>query len=442
VAGREQLARIELWGATIGGAYWDAERQLAFFQYDPAFLRSNIELAPFVMPLADRVYSFPELAYESFRGLPGMLADSLPDRFGHKVIDAWLVQEGIAPEHFTPLDRLCYIGTRGMGALEFRPVRYRAMKSAPLDIGRLVTLANEILNERALFAARLEGDGPARARAMSDILQVSASAGGARAKALIAWNPHTNEVRSGQVAAPEGFGYWLLKFDGISNNRDKELLADPQGYGQIEYAYYLMARSAGIEMMECRLLRENGRHHFMTRRFDRTDEGGKLHLQSLCALRHFDFNLAGAYGYEQAFDTIERLGLGHSALEEQFRRMVFNVAARNQDDHTKNIAFLMDRAGRWRLAPAFDVNFAFNPEGQWTSQHQMSVNGKRREIGLDDLLAVADRFRIRLHPAKQIVAAVDQAIAAWPRFARQAGVEQQRATGIGGQHLRFAVERV
>src|SRR5690606_19277586 len=318
MAGRAQLAEVVLWGARVGAVSWDPERQLASFQYDRAFQTSGIELAPLTMPLSDRVYSFPELNRESFRGLPGMLADALPDRFGNTRIEAWLIREGRSLADFSPVERLLYIGSRAMGALEFRPARYsRKRRSEPLDVAELVELANAVLSDRAAMATSLAGDDNDRRQALNDILQVGVSAGGARAKAVIAWNPDTNEVRSGQVAAPPGFSYWILKFDGVRENRDKEALADPLGFGLIEYGYYLMARAAGIDMNESRLLRENGRAHFMTRRFDRTDDGARLHMQSLCALAHYDFNAAGAYGYEQALAVIERLGLGKAALEQQ-----------------------------------------------------------------------------------------------------------------------------
>lgn len=430
-----RIAQVMLWGAPIGAVSWDAERGLAAFEYEPAFCTSGIELAPLTMPLAENaVYSFTALNPDTYHGLPGLLADSLPDKFGNAVIDAWLVRQGIAKKDFSPLDRLCYIGTRGMGALEFRPANYsRKRKAQPVAVDELVALANEVLSDRA--ALRVELDDEDKQQTMNDILQVGVSAGGARAKAIIAWNPQTNEVRSGQVKAPEGFGYWLLKFDGITRNRDKEALADPQGYGLIEFAYYLMVTAAGIKMDECRLLKENGRHHFMARRFERTDEGEKLHMQTLCGMAHYDFNAAGAYGYEQALAVIETLKLGKDAIEQQFKRMVFNVAARNQDDHTKNIAFLMDKAGRWSLSPAYDVNLAFNPHGQWTHLHQMSVNGKRKDITRDDLLAVAERFRITKPRAINIIADVANAITRWPEFAQEAGVPENNINRIAKLHI-------
>jgi serine/threonine-protein kinase HipA len=434
MARRGTVAEIRLWGARIGAVSWDPDRELGTFEYAPEFRDSGIKVAPLTMPLGPRIYEFPQLARESFHGLPGLLADSLPDKFGHAVVDAWLARTGRSAADFSPVDRLLYIGTRAMGALQFQPARARREAGHELDVAELVELASEILTRREHFHAELGRGGNERRDAMNDILQVGVSAGGARAKAIVAWNPETNEVRSGQVPAPEGFGYWLIKFDGVSHNRDKEALADPQGYGLIEYAYYHMARAAGIEMNECRLLSENGRHHFMTQRFDRTARGDRLHMLSLSGIAHLDFNQAGAHGYEQTFQVIEELGLGKDAIEEQFLRMVFNVAARNQDDHTKNIAFLMDRRGRWSLSPAYDLTLAYNPHGRWTRRHQMSINGKRENITRDDLLTVAERFRITLPRANKFIDQVADAVARWPEFAEEAGVDAARIREIARLH--------
>lgn len=414
------VAEVKLWGRTIGAVSLEDGRRYAAFQYDPEFARSGIELSPINMPLADRVYAFPQLPEKTFHGLPGLLADSLPDQFGNILIDAWLATQGRTPGSFNAVERLCYIGTRGMGALEFAPAlgpKPRAAKK--IEIDALVKLASEVLTHRNHLKATFATE--QRRKALSDILRVGTSAGGARAKAVIAWNRRTNEVRSGQVAAGPGFDYWLLKFDGVSGNKDKEL-EDPKGYGAIEYAYSLMAAAAGITMSECRLLEEGGRRHFMTRRFDRLESGEKLHMQSLCALAHFDFNVAGAYSYEQAFLTIRQLNLPMATVEEQFRRMAFNIIARNQDDHVKNVAFLMDKAGRWSLAPAFDVTYSFNPEGHWTSTHQMSVNGKRDGFTLDDFRACARTAQMKRGRAETIVEEVTSAVSKWPEYAEQAKV--------------------
>ena len=412
-------AEVKLWGRTIGAVALEAG-QTAAFEYDPAFVRSGIELSPLTMPLSNRVYTFPELSAASFYGLPGLLADSLPDRFGHALIDAWLATQGRPPESFNAVERLCYVGRRGTGALEFAPVLGpQNRRPSPLKVDRLVELASAVLSRRGSLATSF--DVPHRKDALIDILRVGTSAGGARAKAIIAWHPATNEVRSGQVAAGEGFEYWLLKFDGVRGNRDKEL-EDPQGYGAVEYAYWKMAVDAGIAMNECRLFEENGRQHFMTRRFDRTAEGEKLHMQSLGALAHYDFNLAGAYGYEQALAVIRRLGLSMDAVEQQFRRMAFNIVARNQDDHVKNIAFLMDKSGRWSLSPAFDVTYSYNPRGPWTASHQMTLNGQRDGFQLDDFRACARAASMKRGRAEAILEEVRRVVSRWPDYADGAGL--------------------
>jgi serine/threonine-protein kinase HipA len=431
------VAEVRLWGRTIGAVSLEEGAVSAAFQYEPAFLASGIQVAPLTMPLAERIYQFPSLAEPSFHGLPGLLADSLPDRFGNALIDAWLATQGRRPESFNAVERLCYIGVRGMGALEFAPATARPLaRSASVEVDELVKLASDVLTHRASLEVSFAPG--RRHEGLEEILRVGTSAGGARAKAIIAWNRDTNEVRSGQVKAPPGFDYWLLKFDGVSANQDKEL-EDPQGYTVIEYAYALMAAAAGIEMTESRLLEEGGRRHFMTRRFDRLSDGGKLHMQSLGALAHFDFNSAGAYSYEQALDAIKRLGLPMHAREQQFRRMIFNVVARNQDDHVKNIAFLMDKAGEWSLSPAFDVTYAYNPAGLWTSRHQMTINGKRDDFTHADFEAVAETAGLRRGRAAAILAEVVDTVKEWPRYARTAGVRAAQRDRIAATlRLKFS----
>jgi serine/threonine-protein kinase HipA len=422
------IAEVRLWGRRVAAVSMADATGVAAFQYDPEFVHSGIELSPIVLPLSSRIYSFPSLPRISFHGLPGLLADSLPDKFGNALIDAWLATQGRTPESFDPVERLCYIGMRGMGALEFAPATGpRPRRSTRIRVDALVTLASEILMHRSTISASFTQR--RRSEALKEILRVGTSAGGARAKAIIAWNPETNEVRSGQVMAPEGFGYWLLKFDGVSGNRDKEM-EDPKGYTVIEYAYSLMAQAAGIEMTECRLLEEGGRRHFMTRRFDRTSDGGKIHMQSLAALAHLDFNAAGANSYEQAFDMIRRLKLPMHAVEQQFRRMMFNVVARNQDDHVKNIAFLMDRQGEWSLAPAFDLTYAYNPDGRWTNHHQMTINGKQDEFTLEDFRACAATAGLRRGRVEAILDQVRAAVARWPVYAEQAQLRPSRRDSI------------
>ncbi len=414
------VAEVRLWGRTIGAVSQDDDTDIAAFEYEPAFARSNIEISPLMMPLKSRVYSFPELSRKTFHGLPGLLSDSLPDKFGNALIDAWLATQGRNPESLNVIERLCYTGTRGMGALEFAPATGPKDRLATtIQIDKLVDLASEVLTHRNnLKTSFADKSGE---QALRDILRVGTSAGGARAKAIIAWNPSTNEVRSGQIPAGTGFEYWLLKFDGVSGNKDKEL-EDPKGYGLIEYAYSKMATDAGINMSQCRLFKENNRHHFMTRRFDRLANGEKLHMQSLCALAHYDYNLAGAFAYEQALLVIRQLGLSMSAIEEMFRRMVFNIIARNQDDHVKNIAFLMDKAGSWSLSPAFDLTYSFNPAGTWTASHQMTMNGKRDNFTLEDFKACAKNAAMKRGRAKIIVNEVLEAVSRWRNYADEVGV--------------------
>ncbi len=415
------LAKVILWGRTIGAVSLEDNSEIAAFQYTPEFVGSRIEVSPIAMPLGDSIYQFPELPKNTFHGLPGLLADSIPDKFGNALIDAWLARQGRTPGSFNSVERLCYTGSRGMGALEFVPSKGPQAKSAQLiDIDILVQLASDILRQRNELDVSFQND-VAAGNALTDILRVGTSAGGARAKAVIAWNPLTNEVRSGQVKAGDGFEYWLLKFDGVSGNKDKEL-DDPQGYGAIEYAYYLMAVEAGINMTECRLLEENGRRHFMTKRFDRLSNGEKLHMQSLCGLAHYDFNAAGAYGYEQALLIMRQLKLPMAAIEEQYRRMVFNILARNQDDHVKNIAFLMDKKGVWTLAPAFDMTYSYNPAGAWTSTHQMTLNGKRVGFTIEDFKACAETASLKRGRAESIVSDVRKAVSKWTEFATEASV--------------------
>jgi serine/threonine-protein kinase HipA len=390
------------------------------------------------MPLSRRIYQFPSLAEVSFHGLPGLLADSLPDKFGNALIDAWLATQGRRSESFNAIERLCYIGVRGMGALEFAPAKGPPLRrSTKVNVDELVRLASQVLTHRSSLQVSFAPG--RRHEGLQEMLRVGTSAGGARAKAIVAWNRETNEVRSGQVKAPVGFDYWLLKFDGVSANRDKEL-EDPKGYTVIEYAYALMAADAGIEVSECRLLEENGRRHFMTRRFDRMSDGGKLHMQSLAALGHFDFNSAGAYAYEQAFDVIKRLGLSMHAREQQFRRMIFNVVARNQDDHVKNIAFLMDKTGAWSLSPAFDVTYAYNAEGRWTSRHQMTINGKTDDFTREDFTAVAQVAGLKRGRPETILTEVMDTIKEWPRYAKSAGVAVSQRDRIA-RTLRLKFDR-
>ena len=418
-----EAAEVFLWGRRIGVASRLDGVPYVSFAYDADFREMVIEPSPLMMPVGVGPYSFPSLPQMSFHGLPGMLSDSVPDKFGNAVIGAWLTSQGRLPDSLTPIERLCYTGIRGMGALEYKPALFQKENEAEeIHVDALAELANEVLKCRKSAVAKLVPD----MKRYSSILKVGSSAGGARAKALIGWNEATGEVRSGQVALPEGFGYWLIKFDGLTGNGDKEG-DDKWGYGRIEYAYYLMARAAGIEMTECRLW---NRRHFMTRRFDRLPDGGKLHMQTLGAMAHLDFNDPTAYSYEQAFRVTRRVVNDARANEQLFRHMAFNVLAWNCDDHVKNISYLMNRRGEWRLAPAYDECYAHNPDGDWTSRHQMSVNGKRIGITDDDILSCAPFANMRERKARAVLDEIKDAVRAWPQFAAEAEVRDEYVASI------------
>lgn len=423
---------VKLWGTTIGALSQENDN-FASFEYNPDFVRSGIEPAPITMPVrAGVIYRFPNLSSATFHNLPGLFVDSIPDKFGNKIIDQWLAQNGREPGSFSALERLCYTGSRGMGALEFYPaIHPNFIESEPLEIERLRALAANILDQRKKIKVKLR-----EKEIFEQIIKVGTSAGGARAKVLIAYNEATNTVISGQVRAPEGFGYWLLKFDDIENNRDKEN-ADPAGFGALEYTYSEIAKEAGIEMTECQLLTDGNHRHFMTRRFDRTENGNKLHYQSLTAIAHYDFNIAGAYSYEQAFAIAKRIGLTMTDIEQMYRRAVFNICARNQDDHTKNIGFLMDKRGHWKLAPAFDVTYAYNPNGRWTGTHQMTFNGKRENFTLEDFKTVAKNASLVQGRYKRILEQVQDSLATFKKRAKVNDVPKNLIQEVEKNLLKF-----
>jgi serine/threonine-protein kinase HipA len=428
-------AEIWIWDQLAGVVLWDDTEQLGSFEFDPKFLKSGLDISPIKMPLSQgkRIYSFPELrksrgdVFDTFKGLPGLLADMLPDKYGNQLINTWLIQNGRKADSLNPVEQLCFIGKRGVGALEIRPsLRQDSGKATHLEIDSLVHIAGKILNSRADFQADLSSE---EQSALSDILKIGTSAGGARAKAVIAFNPKTGEVKSGQVKAPAGFSYWIIKFDGVHDSQ----FGASAGYGRVEMAYYLMAKAAGIRMSECRLLEENGRAHFMTKRFDRLDTGQKIHMQSLCGLRHFDFNQVGYYSYEQVFETMRMLRLPYPEAEELFVRMVFNVLARNCDDHTKNFAFLMDQTGNWSLSPAYDICFAYRPGSIWVSSQSLMVHGKRENISDADFLEVARQMNIKKPEEK--IEQVKLAVGRWVEFADEVGVAPALRDGIKGTLL-------
>lgn len=429
-------AEITLWGTTVGAISLDEGQKIATFEYAPLFLKTGIQVSPIMMPLKPGVFSFPNLAYESFHGLPGLLSDSLPDKFGNELISVYLAKQGRLPESFNAVERLCYTGSRGMGALEYKPSLNEQNPSdlESIRIQDLTELAEIVLNNRKNLSAIFdEADKKGLSESLQKIITLGTSAGGARAKAVISLNPRTNEVRSGQIDNSEGFEYWLLKFSGLSKNKDKES-NDKSDFGLVEYAYYLMAKECGINMNPCRLLDDGKNKHFMTKRFDRfidkTGRTQKLHMQSLAAMAHLDFNQAGSASYEQGFTVMNMLNLPHSDKKEFFRRMIFNVLALNCDDHVKNISFLMDKSGKWSLSPAYDVAFAYNPNGKWTSSHQMTINGKRENFIPSDYEKCAEIAGLKKAEISTIFAEVESGIKKWLDFAEEAGVQEKDAQAI------------
>lgn len=417
------VAEIMIWGELAGAVRWDERQQLASFQYHPDFLRKGWDLSPLKMPLLEgsRIYRFPELrrqkdnAFDTFKGLPGLLADALPDRYGNELINAWLAQQGRPAGSMNPVEQLCFIGSRAVGAMEFEPAHIPAQRTTfDIEIASLVETAHRILSGKEAFLANLDAD---EERALKAILRVGTSAGGARPKAVIAYNPKTGDVRSGQTKVPEGYEHWLIKLDGVSDTQFGQSL----GWGRVEYAYYLMAIECGIEMMESGLLEENGRAHFITRRFDREAGNIKHHIQTLCGLQHFDYNNMGAYSYEQVFQTMRLLRLPYPEAEQMFRRMVFNVVATNCDDHTKNFSFRLKKDERWELAPAYDVCYSFDPDSIWVNRQTLSINGKRSSITRDDLMTIARANSIK--KAEKIIGEINDVVGHWEDYAVQAKVQ-------------------
>ena len=430
-------AFVKIWGELAGAVAWDEATGYATFEYDSKFKSKGWDLAPLQMPVssAKSIFSFPALrkqpdpALDTFKGLPGLLADVLPDRYGNELINLWLAQQGRPPESMNPVETLCFIGTRGMGALEFEPTTFRESKTTfSVEIDRLVDMARKMLTKKEAFATNLQEE---EEKAILDILRIGTSAGGSRPKAVIAYNGKTGEVRSGQTNAPKGFEHWLIKLDGVSDVQ----LGASKGYGRVEMAYYNMAAACRIEMMPSGLLEENGRAHFITRRFDREGGATKHHIQTFCAMKHFDYNLAASFSYEQLFQTLRELKLPYPDAEQMFRRMVFNVVARNCDDHTKNFAFRLKKDGKWELAPAYDVCHAYQPKHQWVSRHALSINGKRTDITKEDLLTVGKTIKNK--KAAETIEEISNIVSQWKRFADEVKVSPKLRDEIGATLLRL-----
>lgn len=424
-------AFIKIWNETVGAVAWNPETGLTSFEYDSKFIAKKWDLAPIKIPITNstkRVFSFPELRdVKTFRGLPGLLADVLPDDYGNQLINSWLAQNGRPENSMNPVELLCFIGTRGMGALEFEPSQFMGNSRAfDIEIDNLINISHKILQKREGFETNLKEN---EQQAMMDILKIGTSAGGARPKAIIAFNEKTGQVKSGQTKAPKGFEHWLIKLDTVSDVQ----FGESTGYGRIEMAYYLMAKACEIEMMECRLMEENGRAHFMTKRFDREEGDIKHHIQTLCAMQHYDFNQITSYSYEQLFQTMRMLKLPYPQAEQLFRRMAFNVIARNCDDHTKNFAFRLKQNESWELAPAYDICFAYRPGSEWVSQHNLSINGKRNNITKEDLLNVAKSMNIK--KANNIIQQINDTVSKWTEFAEEVNVKKTAMERISKSHL-------
>jgi serine/threonine-protein kinase HipA len=416
------VAEVKIWGKLVGAVAWDEQNRFASFEYDGSFKELHWDLAPLKMPVSSprNLYYFPELVkernseYDTFKGLPGLLADVLPDKYGHQLINLWLTQQGRVPESMNPVEMLCFMGSRSMGAIEFEPAALKEYKRTfPIELDSLVETAKRILNQRESFSTFVNKEDE---QSILEILKIGTSAGGARPKAVIAWNEKTGEVKSGQTKTPQGFEHWLIKLDGVS----KEQLGASHGYGRVEMAYHNMAVACGISMMPCRLLEENGRAHFMTKRFDRDKGEVKHHVQTFCAMNHYDFNLVNSFSYEQLFQCMRELRLDYADAEQMFRRMVFNVIARNCDDHTKNFSFLLKQGGKWELAPAYDLCHAYRPGSEWVSQHALSINGKRKDINKSDLLKIGESIRCK--KASEIIEEINDIVNQWKSFADELNI--------------------
>lgn len=423
-------AYVKIWDELVGAVAWDESRGVAIFEYDSKFVRRNWNIAPLTMPISSsrRTFEFPALrkkidpSTDTFKGLPGLLADMLPDRYGNELINSWLAQRGRPQNSMNPIEMLCFIGTRGMGALEFEPILMKENKRTfSVEIDSLVDISQKLLKTKESFSTNLNED---EEKAILDILKIGTSAGGARPKAVIAYNEKTGEVRSGQTTAPKGFEHWLIKLDGVSDIQ----LGASVGYGRVEMAYYNMATDCGIEMMPSKLLEENGRAHFITKRFDREAGSTKHHIQTLCAMKHFDYSALTSFSYEQLFQTMRELKLPYPAAEQMFRRMVFNVIARNCDDHTKNFSFRLKKDSEWELTPAYDICHAYQPGHAWVSQHILSINGKRTNITKKDLLTIADATRIRKAP--EIIEQINEVVRNWTTYANLVEVHPKLRASI------------
>ena len=424
----------------VGAVSFDTKTGLGAFEYEPSFIKKGIELSPLKMPLAKRIYSFPELDFNTFKGLPGLIADSLPDDFGNTVLNAWVAMRGKSPDDISPLQRLQYTGTRGMGALEYAPAtQVRSLNaSQQIEIDSLIAIAQDILNTRNDFSVALNANNEDNREAMLSLLSVGMSAGGARPKAVLAFNSDFTQVRSGQAIVPEGFTHYLMKFDGVSEyNKNQETFGDPLGFGAMEFVYHLMAKDCGIDMMPCHLLPEGNRRHFITQRFDRLGNE-KVHVQTLNGLAHVDYKKPGSFSYAELFSVLRKLKLSAVDAEQLFRRMVFNIVARNHDDHAKNFGFVLQE-NKWGLAPAYDLAYSYKPGSKWVNSHWMSLNGKRDDFSRKDFYSIEKLSPLFTRDrVDSIIDEIVEKVANWKNLATNTEVPKALIDEIA-QNLRLSI---
>ncbi len=426
------VLKVNIWGNLVGSLFWDAEKGMAIFEYNGDFINKGLDVSPLLMPLQrGRIFEFSTLPFNSFKGLPPMISDSLPDDFGNFMMNAWLSREGKKIEDLKPTERLSYVGTRGMGALEYEPILDKSLSlKSNINITELVNVANKVFEFKGELKFKDVNED-----ALTKLIRIGTSAGGARAKALLALDEEKNQFKAGDVLHGKGHSYWLLKLDGVNN----QALGDPEEYGKIEYVYSQMAKDCGIDMTDCRLIPEGNRAHFITKRFDRDDFGEKLHMQTLSGIAAMDYRVLNAYSYEQVFTVLRQMRLPYSDFEQQYKRMVFNVVARNQDDHTKNISFLMDRNGKWSLSPAYDLSFSYNPKGKWTNVHQLSINGKRDEFSADDILKIGAENHIKNR--SEIIKNIVDIVSRWSNYAKAIEISSQMSNTIADKHRLLKISR-
>ncbi len=417
------IVEVKLYGQTIGSVEWNNSKRCSIFQYSREIQNSKLEPSPIIMPTQAKVFETTR-DHVNFHNLPYLLSDSMPDAFGNMMMKEWLKQNNLFIDDINPVNRLTYVGKRGMGALEYKPIKHKEQDEYSIEVAELLAVAKKVLEGKEETAYHnLDKD------SLSDILRIGTSVGGARAKALIAVKKDMNnkiiEIRPGDIMQPKGYSYWLLKIDGVN----EKSLGEGAGFGKIEYVYYKLAKEAGIDISESYLHEENGRFHFMTKRFERTDDGEKIHMQTLGALVGIDYKIPKASSYETLFRVMKRLRIPYNQFEQQYRRMLFNVIARNHDDHVKNFSFLMDKEGIWQISPAYDLTYQYKKGGTWTNIHQSSINGKFDHFTKDDLLSFAKAFGIK--KANHILEEVLTAVSLWTKTAKEFDIPKKVIDYIG-----------